>query len=131
MHFCQKTKEKVKKELKKLMNAGIIEKIPANESAKWISPAGFMLKDKKGEKLHHVCDLHELNKGEKTDSSIFLTPNEVIQSLKSSSKFYIKVDLLQGYHQIELDTSFLNLFCFTLEDGLYTYIRAPIGYAGS
>ena len=37
--------EKVKKEIKKLIKAGIIERIPANESAAWISPAGFVAKD--------------------------------------------------------------------------------------
>ena len=42
--------EKVKKEVKKLIKAGVIERIPANESALWISPAGFMAKDEKKKK---------------------------------------------------------------------------------
>ena len=41
--------EKVKKEVKKLLKAGVIERIPANESTQWISPAGFMAKDEKEE----------------------------------------------------------------------------------
>ena len=37
--------EKDKKEVKKLIKAGIIEPIPANKQAEWISPAGFVAKD--------------------------------------------------------------------------------------
>merc|ERR1711895_212164 len=59
--------EKVKKEVKKLIKAGIIEQIPANELAAWISPAGFVAKDKKEEKLRLVWDLHQLYKGVKPD----------------------------------------------------------------
>ena len=67
--------EKVKKEVKKLLKAGVIESIPANKSAQWISPAGFVAKDEKEEKLRVVCDLRELNKACKSDSSVFPTPN--------------------------------------------------------
>ena len=49
--------EKVKKEVKKLIKAGVIERIPANKSAAWISPAGFVAKDEKEEKLRLVCNL--------------------------------------------------------------------------
>ena len=49
--------EKVKKEVKKLMKARIIKRIPANEQAQWISPAGFVAKDEKEEKLRLICNL--------------------------------------------------------------------------
>ena len=124
-------KEKVKKEVQKLIKQGVIERIPANECALWISPAGFIAKDKKEEKLRLVCDLRNLNKSIKDDCSIFPTPNEVMTSLKSSSKFFCKLDLLQGYHQIPISSKSRNLFCFALEDGLYRYCRAPMGYKGS
>merc|ERR1712082_104838 len=78
-----------------------------------------------------MCDLRNLNKGIKSDCSIFLTPNEVMTSLKSSSKFSCKNDLLQGYHQIPIYSKSQNLFCFALEDRLYCYCRAPMGYKGS
>ena len=78
--------EKVKKEVKKLLKAGVIERIPANESAQWISPAGFVAKDEKEEKLRLVCDLCKLNKACKPNSSVFPTPNEVMQSLLSASQ---------------------------------------------
>ena len=54
-----------------------------------------------------------------------------MQSLKSSSKFYMKNNVLQGYHRIPISMKSRNLFCFALEDGLYRYIRAPMGYSGS
>ena len=113
------------------MKASIIEWILANKQAQWISPAGFVAKDEKEEKLRLICDLRNLNKGVKSDCSIFPTPNEVMQSLSSASKYFIKSDMLQGYHQIALSEKSRNLFCFALEDGLYQYTRAPIGYTGS
>ena len=110
--------EKVKKEVKKLIKAGIIERIPANESAAWISPAGFVAKDDKEEKLRLVCDLRQLNKGVKTDCSVFPTLNEIMQAINPASKYFVKKDLLQGYHQIPLSEKSKNLFVFALEDGL-------------
>ena len=78
-----------------------------------------------------MCDLRQLNKAFKSDTLVFPTPNEVMQSLLSASQFFVKADLLQGYHQIALSNKSRNLFCFTLEDGLYRYTRAPMGYTGS
>ena len=59
--------EKVKKEVTKLIKAGIIEWIPANEQAQWISPAGFVAKPKKEEKLRLIYNFRQLNKGVKSD----------------------------------------------------------------
>ena len=94
-------------------------------------PARFVAKDKKEEKLQLVCDLRQLNKSCKSNTIIFPTPNEVMQSLSSASQYFVKADLLQGYHQIALSDKSHNLFCFALEDGLYRYTRAPMGYTGS
>ena len=80
--------EKVKKEIKKLLKSGVIERIPANEATQWISPIRFVAKDEKEEKLRLVCDLRQLNKAWKSDSSVFPTPNEVMQSLLSVSQFF-------------------------------------------
>ena len=121
----------MKKEVKKLVKAGIIERVPANESAAWISPAHFIAKDAKEEKLRLVCDLCQINKGVKPDCLVFPTPHEIMQSINPASKYFVKLDLLQGYHQIPLSEKSKNLFVFALEDGLYQYIRAPMGYTGS
>ena len=86
--------ERIKKETQKLIKAGIIEKMPNDEKSKWISPAGFVAKDPKEEKLCLVCDLRELNKATTAGYSIFPTPNEVMQSLKATSHYYIKADLI-------------------------------------
>ena len=67
--------------------------MPSNETAQWISPAGFVSKDEKEEKLRLVCDLRELNKAVTADSSVFPTLSEVMQLLKASSQWYIKADL--------------------------------------
>ena len=70
--------DKFKKEIKKLMNAGIIKHILANKQALWISPAGFVAKDEKEENFRLICDLCQLNKGVKSDCSIFPTLNKVM-----------------------------------------------------
>ena len=136
--FCLQTSQesltlerKSEKRGAKLIKQGVIERIPANKCGLWISPAGFVAKDKKEEKLRLMCDLRNLNKSIKDDCSIFPIPNKVMTSLKSSSKFFFKLDLLQEYHQIPISNKSRNLFCFALEDGLYCYCRAPMGYKGS
>ena len=65
-------KEKVKKEVQKLIKQGVIERIPVNEAAQRISPAGFMAKDEKEEKLRLVCNLRNLTKSVKSDFPFFL-----------------------------------------------------------
>ena len=60
--------EKVKKEVKKLLKSGVIERIPAKKAAQWISPARFVAKDEKEEKLRLMCDLRQLNKACKSDT---------------------------------------------------------------
>ena len=105
-------KEKVKKEVQKLIKQGVIERIPANECALWISPAGFVAKDKKEEKLRLVCDLRNLNKSIKDDCSIFPTPNEVMTSLKSSSKFFVKLDYYRVTTRYPTQTN--QEICFVL-----------------
>ena len=74
----------------------------SNETADWIHPAGLVAKDEEEEKLRLICDLRELNKAFTTDCSVISTPIEVMQTLKASSKYYIKVDLIQCCHQMKL-----------------------------
>ena len=62
--------DQVEKEIAKLCKAGIIERIPPGEIAKWISPAGFVEKGDTG-KLRLVCDLRRLNNAVEPDASIF------------------------------------------------------------
>ena len=86
---------------------------------------------RKRKRLRLIGDIRQLNKGVKTNCSMFSTPNKVIQSLKYASKYFIKTDILKGYHQISLSTLSRNLFCFALEDRVYRYNRASIEYTGS
>ena len=127
LHWSQK----IKQEVKKLVRAGVIEKIPPNETARWISPAGWVSKDCREEKIRLICDLRMLNKSMPVDGSIFPTPSEIMQNLNADSKFFIKSDMLQGYHQIPLAKEARNLFCFALDSGLYRYLRTPMGYSRS
>ena len=78
-----------------------------------------------------MCDLRQPKKSVKSDCLVFPTPNKVMQSLKSASKFFIKANLLQGYYLIPISMKSRNLFCFPWEDSLYLYTRAPMGYSGS
>ena len=56
---------------------------------------------RKKEKITLICDIHDLNKGVKTNCSVFPTPNEVMQSLRVTFKFFIKADMLQEYSEVE------------------------------
>ena len=81
-----------------MIKQGIIERVPADDPPGWISPAGWVPKDPEEKKLRLVFDAKELNKNVPLDSSYFPTPGEVMENIKADSKFFIKADLLQGYH---------------------------------
>ena len=101
----------VEKELAKLIKAGIIERVPTGETLKWISPARFVEKGNSG-KLRLVCDLRKLNNSVEPDASIISTPGEIFQSLKPDSKYFIRMDCIQGYHQIKIGDKSKNYFGF-------------------
>ena len=77
-------KDKIEEEKKKLIREGVIQRV-VGEQPLWVSPAGFVAKDKTEEKLRLVCDLYELNAATKGNTSVNPTSSQVMEALDPDS----------------------------------------------
>jgi hypothetical protein len=61
----------------------------------------------------------------------FSSPRDVVRNIKTDSKWFCKLDALQGYYQIPLDEESNYLTTFVLPSGRYRFLRAPMGMKNS
>jgi hypothetical protein len=111
-----KYKEKVKIDLDRMLEVGIIEPV---EESKWISP--MVVQDKKTREIRICVDLRKLN-----DACLhepFPTPfiNEVLDNV-GGQEVYSFIDGFLGYHQIMIskEDRYKTTFATELESYLYT-----------
>ena len=52
---------------------------------------------------------------------------DILRGIKSDSRWFLKFDAAQGYHQIPLDKESSRLTTFLVESGRYRYTCAPMG----
>ena len=58
-------------------------------------------------------------------------PRQDLKTLNSEDKFFAKVDLASGYHQIPIQGSDRDLTCFLYPWGKYRYCVLPMGLSPS
>ena len=126
--------EQADKEIQTLLARGIIERV--DEPTEWISPAFFVPKtDAKGkktyDKLRLVTNFSHLNQFVERPVHNFPSSQDIVNNIEGGSKFFAKLDAVQGYHQIPLDEPSSNLTTFLLPSGRYRYKRAPMGLNAS
>jgi len=115
--------------IKAALSNGIIT--PVTDPTDWISPAFFVPKEGGKGGLRLVTDYTELNKHVRRPVHLFPSNLELIRSIKPDSKFFAKLDAVQGYFQIPLDDESSRLTTFLLPSGRYAYRRAPMGLNAS
>jgi hypothetical protein len=120
-----KYKEKVKIELDRMMEAGIIEPIKESE---WISP--MVVQDKKTGEIRICMDLRKLNNACLHDP--FPTPfiDEVLDNV-GGQEVYSFTDGFSGYHQIRITKEDHHKTTFSTVWGSYQYIVIPFGLNNS
>jgi DNA-binding protein Fis len=123
-HHLQEEAQKV---LDMTIASGVI--VPVSEPTDWISPAFFVPKPDGRARL--VTDYTQLNKFVARPVHPFPSPQEIVRSIDSSSKFFAKLDAASGYFQIPLDEESSLLTTFLLPSGKYRYTRAPMGLSSS
>jgi hypothetical protein len=116
-----KYKEKVKIELNKMLEEGIIEPI---EESEWIIP--MVVQEKKKREIRICVDLRKLN-----DSCLhdpFPTPftDEVLDNV-GGQEVYSFTDGFLGYHQIHIAKEDHHKITFAIEWGSYQYTLIPFG----
>jgi len=122
--------DEARKMIEQLIKDNIIA--PQKKPTNWISPAFFVPKDN-GKGLRLVCDFTAsgLNSAVKRLIHPFNSASDIMQNIKPTSKYFLKADCLQGYHQILLDEKSQDLTTFILPFGVYYYKRCPMGLSGS
>lgn len=121
----QVLKEKVRQELQKLREAGIIQETDSPYS----SPL-LVVHKKDKDKIRLVCDFRLLNRI--TDSDNYPLPKifDVLNAL-AGSKYYAKMDLHSAFHQVILQQEQRKYFAFNCEFGAFHFNRLPFGYKNS
>jgi hypothetical protein len=74
-----------------------------------------------------VTDLRAINQFVIPPCHPFLSPRDVVRNIKTDSKWFCKLDALQGYYQVPLDEKSSYLTTFLLPSGRYQFLRAPMG----
>ena len=130
--------EEARETINQLLKDKIIERVEMPTT--WISPAFFVAKkdietknegDRKVKSLRLVTNYQRLNTFVKRPIHPFPTSNDIVSNIEHGSKFFCSLDMVKGYHQIELDDESSELTTFLLPYGRFKYRRAPMGLCSS
>ena len=113
----------VEKQLEHNTELGIVDK--TSGPTPWVSPIVYVPKPKPG-KIRVCVDMHQANKAIKRERHSMPTIDELITELSGASVFS-KLDLNQGYNQLELDESSRYITTFAALLGLRRYTRLFFG----
>ena len=118
-------KETIMKEIKRLIELGVLEWQPSSE---WAAPS--FIQPKKNGTVRFLTDFRELNK--RLVRKPFPLPkiSTVLQELEGFT-FATALDLNMGYYTIRLDPDASRTCTIIFPWGKYSYKRLPMGVAGS
>nr|XP_002730526.1 PREDICTED: uncharacterized protein K02A2.6-like [Saccoglossus kowalevskii] len=114
-------REQVEAEINKLEQLDIIEK--ADGATPWVSPIVIVPK-KTG--IRVCVNMRAANQAIERERHPMPTIEDLIVDLNGATVFS-KIDLNQGYHQLELDTKSRHITTFATHMGLYRYKRLSFG----
>ena len=117
-------RKKVKAAVKELEREGIIEAVPEDSPAQWVSP--IVAVPKKDDSVRLCVDMRMPNKAIKRVRYPIPTLNEISIEL-NGARFFSKLDLTQAYHQLPLHEDSRYITTFNTHVGLYRYTRLNYG----
>ena len=119
-------KDAVDKELERLHQAGIVEKVTHSD---WAAPIVVV---PKGDGQIRLCGDYKVtvNKSLKVDQHPLPRPDELFAALSRGVKFS-KIDLTHAYQQMTLDTDSRVYVTINTHQGLFRYTRLPFGIASA
>lgn len=115
----------VDKELTNLENEDIIEPV-TDGPTEWISPCHAVPKPKQPGKLRVCVDMRAPNKAILRTRHIIPTIEDLVVDL-NGAKYFSKLDMNQGYHQLELAPESRYITTFSTHRGLFRYKRLNFG----
>lgn len=117
------------KNIKWFLDSGVIERVPNNEAVEWCSP-GFFVQKPNG-KARLVVDYSRINQYIQRPVHPFPSPRDVVRGIRPKSRFFMKLDAVQGYYQVPLHPDSTNYTTFLLPQGRFRFLRAPMGLCPS
>ena len=114
-----------KAETGRLLQAGVIREVTWPTA--WISPGRFLPKPHDPKALRLVTDLRGLNRYVQRPVQPFMTPADLLARIPAGSRYFLKLDMVKGYYQVELDKESADLTTFMLPSGRYQYTRGVMG----
>ena len=121
-------RQQVEAQLKKDEDLGVIERISG--PTPWISPIVVVPKPKAPGQIRVCIDMRQPNKAILRERHPTPTINEMIHELNGATVFS-KLDLNQGYNQLELDESSRYITTFSTHLGLFRYKRLNFGISSA
>ena len=119
---------KIGEAIDKLLADGVIE--PATGPTEWCSPLHAIAK--KDGSLRVCVDMRKVNEAILRTRYPIPTLDDAIEKIaEAGSKIFSKVDLNQGYHQIELDEESRDLTTFACSKGIFRYLRLVFGVSSA
>ena len=122
MPFGHRLKAKAK--LDELLASDIIERVEG--PTPWVSPIVTVPKD--GNDIRLCVDMRQANKAIIRERHPIPTIKELLYNL-NGARFFSKIDLKLGYHQLELDEASRVITTFVTPFGVFRYKRLNFGVA--
>ena len=114
--------------IKELEDADIIEKIEG--PTPWVSQIVVVPKPKDPSSIRMCIDMREANKAIMRERHITPTLDDILCDL-NEAKIFSKLDLNQGYHQIELHPESRYVTTFSTHLGLRRFKRLNFGISSA
>ena len=114
-------RKKVEKKIRELIDLDIIE--PVVGTTPWISPVVAI---PKGEEIRLVVDMRQPNQAIRRSHHPIPTLQELLVHF-NGCKFFSKLDLLKGYHQLVLEEKSRYITAFVTHEGVFQYKRLVQG----
>ncbi|XP_057375023.1 uncharacterized protein K02A2.6-like [Daphnia carinata] len=115
----------VEEEIQKLLQEDIIEPVTGGPTP-WVSPCIVVPKPKQPGKFRVCVDMRAPNKAIMRTRHLIPTIEDLVVDL-NGAKFFSKLDMNQGYHQLELMPESRFITTFASHRGLFRYKRLNFG----
>lgn len=121
-------RKRIEAELQRLEDLDVIEKV--NGPTPWVSPIVAVPKPKDPDAVRICVDMRVPNQAIERERHLTPTVDDVIQAL-NGAKFFSKLDLNSGYHQLEVEPSSRYITTFSTHVGLRRYKRLSFGVSSA